>query len=85
MGFGYNRKALVDAGIDLNANILERTSVIMGATFVSQPHVQTTCFCRYHSVVEKALQAKLANDRFSLLPTSKNRSRPQPDQRRCST
>ncbi|MGR5001073.1 beta-ketoacyl synthase N-terminal-like domain-containing protein [Vibrio celticus] len=65
-----SRKALVDAGIDLNADVLERTGVIMGALSFPTTRSNDLFLPMYHSVVEKALKDKLANNQFSLLPTN---------------
>ena len=65
-----SRKALVDAGIDLNSDVLERTGVIMGALSFPTTRSNDLFLPMYHSVVEKALKDKLANDQFSLLPTN---------------
>ena len=51
-----SRKALVDAGIDLNADVLERTGVIMGALSFPTTRSNDLFLPMYHSVVEKALK-----------------------------
>ncbi|MFA0442744.1 beta-hydroxyacyl-ACP dehydratase [Vibrio sp. 10N.286.49.C2] len=65
-----SRKALDDAGIALNADVLERTGVIMGALSFPTTRSNDLFLPMYHSVVEKALQTKLNSDQFSLLPTN---------------
>ncbi len=61
-----SRKALADAGIELNAEILERTGVIMGALSFPTTNSNELFVPIYHSVVEKALKEKLNSEQFSL-------------------
>ncbi|WP_295890778.1 beta-ketoacyl synthase N-terminal-like domain-containing protein [uncultured Vibrio sp.] len=70
-----SRKALMDAGVTLNADVLERTGVIMGALSFPTTRSNDLFLPMYHSVVEKALKTKLSNDNFQLLPTNEQ---PQP-------
>ncbi|MGR5066460.1 beta-ketoacyl synthase N-terminal-like domain-containing protein [Photobacterium sp. DNB22_13_2] len=70
-----SRKALLDAGIALDADVLERTGVIMGALSFPTTRSNDLFLPIYHSAVEKALQDKLANPLFSLLPSN---DQPQP-------
>ncbi|MGR5145970.1 beta-ketoacyl synthase N-terminal-like domain-containing protein [Photobacterium alginatilyticum] len=65
-----SRKALADAGIPLNASVLERTGVIMGALSFPTTRSNDLFLPLYHSAVEKALQEKLANEHFSLSPSN---------------
>ena len=65
-----SRKALADAGIPLDAAVLERSGVIMGALSFPTTRSNDLFLPLYHSAVEKALQAKLANDHFSLSPSN---------------
>ncbi len=65
-----SRKALLDAGIALDADVLERTGVIMGALSFPTTRSNDLFLPIYHSAVEKALQEKLANPQFSLLPSN---------------
>ncbi|MGF1748403.1 beta-ketoacyl synthase N-terminal-like domain-containing protein [Vibrio cionasavignyae] len=65
-----SRKALIDAGVDLSAEVLERTGVIMGALSFPTTRSNDLFLPIYHSVVEKALKSKLSNEQFSLLPTN---------------
>ncbi|MCK6263538.1 3-hydroxyacyl-[acyl-carrier-protein] dehydratase FabA [Vibrio sp. ZSDE26] len=65
-----SRKALVDAGVNLSADVLERTGVIMGALSFPTTRSNDLFLPMYHSVVEKALKTKLSNENFQLLPTN---------------
>ncbi|PSW05950.1 beta-ketoacyl synthase N-terminal-like domain-containing protein [Photobacterium lipolyticum] len=65
-----SRKALADAGIPLDAAVLERTGVIMGALSFPTTRSNDLFLPLYHSAVEKALQTKLANNHFSLSPSN---------------
>ncbi|MGC9403820.1 beta-ketoacyl synthase N-terminal-like domain-containing protein [Vibrio genomosp. F10 str. 9ZC157] len=70
-----SRKALVDAGVNLSADVLERTGIIMGALSFPTSRSNDLFLPMYHSVVEKALKTKLSNENFQLLPTNEQ---PQP-------
>ncbi|MGF1757275.1 3-hydroxyacyl-[acyl-carrier-protein] dehydratase FabA [Photobacterium sagamiensis] len=65
-----SHKALADAGIALDAEVLKRTGVIMGALSFPTTRSNDLFLPIYHSAVEKALQTKLANDHFSLSPSN---------------
>ncbi len=69
-----SRKALLDAGIRLDADILARTGVIMGALSFPTTASNDLFLPIYHSVVEKALQNKLGNSNFQLSPSNENTS-----------
>ncbi|MEZ8095639.1 beta-ketoacyl synthase N-terminal-like domain-containing protein [Photobacterium swingsii] len=65
-----SRKALLDAGVALDDDLLERTGIIMGALSFPTTRSNDLFLPIYHSAVEKALQDKLANPEFSLLPSN---------------
>ncbi|WP_284677093.1 hotdog fold thioesterase [Vibrio methylphosphonaticus] len=69
-----SRKALKDAGIELSAEVLARTGIIMGALSFPTTRSNDLFLPMYHSMVEKALKSKLSNEQFSLLPTNENAS-----------
>lgn len=63
-----SRKALADAGVALDSELLERTGVIMGTLSFPTARSNDLFLPLYHSAVEKALQTKLENQNFSLRP-----------------
>ncbi|MFC1235680.1 beta-ketoacyl synthase N-terminal-like domain-containing protein [Vibrio sp. F74] len=67
-----SRKALLDAGIASDAQLLERTGVIMGALSFPTTRSNDLFLPLYHSAVEKALQATLANPDFLLSPSNES-------------
>lgn len=63
-----SRKALADAGVSLDSELLERTGVIMGTLSFPTARSNDLFLPLYHSAVEKALQTKLEKQDFSLRP-----------------
>lgn len=61
-----SRKALLDAGIDCDADILNRTGVVMGALSFPTTRSNDLFLPLYHSAVEKALQTTLSAPDFML-------------------
>ncbi|GGI73921.1 3-hydroxyacyl-[acyl-carrier-protein] dehydratase FabA [Shewanella gelidii] len=61
-----SRKALADAGVDLNSPKLDKTGIVMGTLSFPTAKSNELFLPLYHGVVEQALQQKLGNENFRL-------------------
>ncbi|MEL4428444.1 beta-ketoacyl synthase N-terminal-like domain-containing protein [Shewanella mangrovisoli] len=63
-----SKKALLDAGVDLTAPLLERTGIVMGTLSFPTASSNELFLPIYHQAVEKALKTKLNQPEFALAP-----------------
>ncbi len=61
-----SKKALLDAGVDLTAPLLERTGIVMGTLSFPTASSNELFLPIYHQAVEKALKTKLNQPEFAL-------------------
>ncbi|QYJ80642.1 3-hydroxyacyl-[acyl-carrier-protein] dehydratase FabA [Shewanella acanthi] len=67
-----SKKALIDAGVNLNNPVLVRTGVVMGTLSFPTASSNELFLPIYHQAVEKALKTKLKQPKFELTPFSNN-------------
>ncbi len=67
-----SKKALIDAGVNLNNPVLLRTGVVMGTLSFPTASSNELFLPIYHQAVEKALKTKLKQPKFELTPFSNN-------------